>query len=271
MNEHLKKIQQDVDLMNKSFDEGIVDEPVVTDAPKTDPPTTDEPKTDPPTTDAPDEFKTDAPETKAPETKAPTTDAPDDRDQVIADLRAKLAEKDAPVVPKTKAPTTEAPVTFETQDFLKDLDVENLTDNTEEFNKLLNAVYQKAVTDTRSVPGIDLQSIPDMVMVATNLQKVTESFYAENKDLKPFKKIVATVFDDLVAKDSNKTFGEIIKDVAPEVRKRLELPDQVKKPLDKGKSPKLPRKKGKPGRSQDKPVLHPLRTELEEMNETLGR
>lgn len=270
MNEHLKKIQQDVDLMNKSFDEGIVDELVVTAAP-----TTEEPAADPPTTDEPEKFKTEAPktgapETKAPKTEAPTTDAPDDRDQVIKDLRTKLAEKETSTAPKTKAPTTDAPVTFEDQDFLKDVDLENLTDDAEKLNKLLNAVYQKAVTDTRSAPGIDLQSIPDMVMVATNLQKVTESFYAENEDLKPFKKVVANVFDDLVAKDPNKTFGDVVNEIAPEVRKRLELPDQVKK-LDKGKPPKLPRKKGKPGRSQDKSILNPLQTELEEMNETLGR
>lgn len=265
MNEHLKKIQQDVDLMNKSFDEGTVDEPVVTEAP-----TTDEPKTDPPTTDAPGDVVTDAPETKAPKTEAPTTDAPDDRDQVIEDLRAKLAEKDTPVVPKTKAPTTEAPVTFEEQDFTKDFNLENLTDDAKELNKLLNTVYQKAVTDTRGTPEIDLQSIPDMVVLATSLQKVTEAFYEENKDLEPFKKVVANVFDDLVAKNPDKKFGEIIEGVAPEVRKRLELPDHVKK-VDKGKPPKLPRKKGKSGQPKDKSDSIPLQDELDEMNVTLGR
>lgn len=269
MSEHLKKIQQDVDLMNKSFDEGIVDEPVVTEEP-----TTEEPKTEPPATSAPDEFKTealrtDAPETEAPKTEAPTTDMPDDRDQVIEDLRAKLAEKDTtPPVPKTKPPTTEAPVTFEEQDFTKDFDLENLTDDAKELNKLLNTVYQKAVTDTRKAPGPNLQSIPEMVVAATNLQKVTDAFYNENKDLKPFKKVVATVFDDLVTKDPDKKFSELIKDVAPEVRKRLELPDQVKK-TDKGKLPRLPRKKGKPGRPKDKLDSTPLQIELEEMNVTL--
>ena len=265
MNENLKRIQKDVDNMNRSFsgEEITTDPPVI----RTDPPTTDAPdiKTEPPSTDEPDEFKTDAPETSAPKTEVPTTDAPDDRDQIITDLRKKLADKDE--APKTKAPTTTAPLTFEDQDFIGDLDIEDSSD----LNKILNTVYQKGVTDTRGMVGEQATSIPDIVNLVTTLQKATEIFYDENKDLAPFKKVVSTVFEDLVAKNPNKPYTDLMADVAPEARKRLELPPLQKKTVDKGKSPKLPRKKGKSGKTEHKPTLDPMQTDIDEMNKDLRR
>lgn len=271
MNEHLKRIQTDVDLMNKTFS----GKPVATEppAPGTDPPSefkTDAPKTDPPATESPAEFKTGVPSTDAPKTEAPTTNAPDDRDQIIEDLRAKLADNDK--ASKTQAPTTEAPLVFEDQDFIGDLDVEDVTKDSKELNKLLNTVYQKGITDTRGMVGTQIsQSIPSMITMVSNLQKATENFYEDNKDLEPFKKVVATVFDDLVAENPNKSYSDLMADVAPEARKRLELPMPQKKVVDKGKPPKLPRKKGKPGRTDEKPPLDPMQKDIDEMNENLRR
>jgi hypothetical protein len=64
-----------------------------------------------------------------------------------------------------------------------------------------------------------------------------------------------------------------MKDVAPEVRKRLELPETkvVKGESKESPPPKLPTKGSRSGRPQDKPSPDPLQTELEEMNKTLGR
>jgi len=243
MDENLKRIQKDVDEMNKTFSgEEITTDPPV---PETDAPIdlVDEVKTEPPSTDEPEEFKTDAPETSAPKTDAPTTD------------------------PKTKAPTTTAPLTFEDQDFVGDLDIEDSSD----LNKILNAVYQKGITDTRGIVGKQATSIPNIVTMVSNLQKATETFYNENKDLVPFKKVVATVFEDLVAENPNKSYDDLMKDVAPEARNRLELPPIQKKIVDKGKPPKLPRKKGKPGKTKDKPTLDPMQADIDEMNKDLRR
>jgi len=265
MDENLKRIQKDVDEMNKTFSgEEITTDPPV---PETDAPIdlVDEVKTEPPSTDEPEEFKTDAPETSAPKTDAPTTDAPDDRDQIISDLRAKLADKGE--APKTQAPTTTAPLTFEDQDFVGDLDIEDSSD----LNKILNAVYQKGITDTRGIVGKQATSIPNIVTMVSNLQKATETFYNENKDLVPFKKVVATVFEDLVAENPNKPYSDLMKDVAPEARNRLELPPIQKKTVDKGKPPKLPRKKGKSGKTKDKPTLDPMQADIDEMNKDLRR
>jgi len=84
------------------------------------------------------------------------------------------------------------------------------------------------------------------------------------------------VFEDIAKRDPNQTYDNIIKAVAPEVRKRLNLPEQKLDPDNdknkgKGNPPKLPRKKGKSGRTIDKPKLTPIESELDEMNEVLGR
>lgn len=261
------ELQDEINQMNKPFVMGgdeVKTDPPVTDAPdvKTEPPTTDEPNID--GEDGNDlDIKTDPPATDA-----PTTGAPDDKDQTILDLRAKLAERDI----KTDPPTTKAPIVFEDQDFVKDIDLEETIRDPKEFNKILNSIYQKAVTDTQQKLGNQMsQSIPNMITVASNLQKATEIFYDSNEDLKPFKKVVATVFGDLVKTNPDKPYAEVMQDVAPEVRKRLELPDYVKKTVDKNTPPKLPKKKSKPGRTNAKPDLDPLQEDIGKMNETLRR
>lgn len=261
--EMFKKTQEEIELMNKPFSMGSVE----TDAPTTnEPPTTEEPdiKTEAPTTDEPS-VETEAPETTAPKTEAPTTDAPDDRDQIISDLRTKLNEKDV----TTKAPITLAPI--EEQDFLKDLDLEELTGNPEKFNKLLNSIYRKAVTTQRELESEVNQALPNMINVVSNLKKATDDFYDKNKDLEPFKKVVAHVFDDLVAANPDKPYTEVMSNVAQETRKRLELPKPTNKKVDKGIPPRLPNKKKKPGQTVHKPESSPLEEGIDAMNKSLGR
>lgn len=272
MPNELKNIQDDVELMNKTFvmGSGFDDSDN-----KTEPPTTDESdsdnKTEPPTTDEP-AGETDEPRTDAPETEPFNTEAPDDKDQIILDLRTKLSEKDTDQKPTTKTPTTKAPLTFEDQDFLKDLNVEDLSDKPEKLNSILNSVYQKAITEAQKITGNEIsQSVPNMVTVVANLQKSADDFYDANADLKPFKKVVATVFDELIVSNPNKPYSDVMLDVAPEVRKRLELPKLVSKKVDKGNPPKLPSKKRKPGKSNSKPKTNLIEDGINEMNKTLWR
>jgi hypothetical protein len=273
--EGTKRTSEDIDLMNKSFSDLYGDEDdSQTDAPTTDEPAvTDAPATDEPATDIP---STDAPATDGPKTDAPTTDAPDERDQTIADLRTKLAEKDLGPEP-TKAPTTSAPLNLESQDFIGDVDVESLTNDKEALNKILNLVYSKGVTDSRNIVGEGVvKTIPSLVTsqidIVTQMKEIKDNFYSVNEDLKPFPNVVSTIFEELAKENPTETYANIIKSVAPEVRKRLNLPEQVSKAKnDKGNPPKLPRKKGKSGRSQTKPKTSSVESELDAMNEVLGR
>lgn len=275
-----EEVLGEVDLMNKSFSD-LHEGDALTDSPATDPPAA----TDAPTTDEPtdDEMITDAPTddlvTDEPKTEPPTTDAPDERDQTIADLRAKLAEKDSGPKP-TAPPATVAPLVFEPQDFIGDENVEDITSNKESLNKLLNIVYSKGVTDSRSIVGGGVaEVIPSLVTsqinMVTQMKETRDNFYVANEDLRSFPDVVSTVFDDIAKKNPDETYGNIIKAVAPEVRKRLNLPEHKPgnndKKSGKGNPPNLPRKKGKPGRSQTKPKTSPIESELDEMNEVLGR
>ena len=273
-NEESKRTSEEVNLMNKSFSDLYGDEDdSSTDAPATDAPAaTDAPTTDEPATDIP---STDAPATDAPKTDAPTTNAPDDRDQIITDLRTKLAEKDSGPKP-TKAPTTLVPLELGSQDFIGDEDVESLTNNKESLNKLLNLVYSKGVTDSRKIVNEGItETIPSLVTnqidMATQMKEIKDNFYTDNEDLKPFPNVVSTIFEELAKENPTETYINIVKSVAPEVRKRLNLPEHIKKVDNKGNPPKLPRKKGKSGRSQPKPKTSSVESELDAMNEVLGR
>lgn len=269
MEDYLKDIQQEVDLMNKSFNEGLSD--------STDAPSTDAPSTNAPTTETP---STESPTTESPTTDSPTTEAPgdleDEKDRTIAELRAKLAEKELPSTkkPSTSAPTTEAPLQLDEQDFVGDADVEDIVNDKGELNKLLNKIYQKAVSDTRKVLGEGvLRSIPDIVKTnvstLSSLQKASEQFYQDNEDLKPFKKVVATVFEELSSQNPDKSYSDILSKTGEEVRKRLELQRKATKPPGNGPAPRLPRKKGKPGKSNEKPSIDPIQAEIDEMNKSI--
>ena len=234
---------------------------------KTDPPSTDTIATDPPSTDAP--------ATGAPATDAPTTDAPiDEKDKIIEDLRKQLEDKGKKVT--TDAPTTDTPLQLDPQDFIGDADLEDAFSSKESVNSLLNLVYQRGIADAKKVltkhfSGIIPQVVQTNLEVTEKIKKIHDDFYDTNKDLIPWKKTVATVFDELVASNPTKKFDEILGDVSTEVRKRLGLKKPDANNNDKGeKPPRLPNRKG---RSQipadDKPKT--MADEIEEMNKVLGR
>lgn len=266
------ELADDVDLMNKSLDEGLS-----TNAPGTTAPGTTAPGTSAPGTAAP---TTKTPSTKAPTTNTPTTDAPveDEKDKTIRELREKLtsAEADTKKTPKTEHPTTEAPLKLDEQDFAGDIDLDELTRDKNALNKLLNTVYSKAVSDTRKVLGEGvLRSIPDIVktniVTQATLKEASEKFYNDNEDLKAFPKVVAVVFEELASNAPGKPYSEIIKEVAPEVRKRLNLQTQATKPKEEKKDPpRLPHKGKNPSRGTEKPNLSNIEAELDAMDKSLG-
>ena len=192
-----------------------------------------------------------------------------------------MAEKEKSKGTTTKAPTTEAPLVLDELDFAGGADLDELSRDPKKLNEFANKIYQKAVTDTRKVLGEGvLRTIPDIVKtnitMMTNLKKASDKFYNDNEDLEPFKKVVSAVFEDVAAENPDKRFDEILGKVAGESRKRLGLQRKAEdtnknKTKNKGKSPRLPRKKGKAGQATNKPNTEPLQDELDEMNKTLGR
>lgn len=279
MNEQLKKIRSEVDEMNKALGNEIVPDKSED---ETDPPETDAPHaTEPPATEPPDDndTKTEPPKTESPKTEPPATEPPEDKDQIIANLRSQLADKDKKA-DKKETPTTEAPIVVGEQDFLGDLDPTDMTKD--EFNKLLNKVYADGVQfSIKTLKSSMPSEITATVETIERMRKINEKFYESHEDLKGFPKIVSQVFSELVAINPSRTVEEVLKDTATEARKRLGLPTNPK-PKDKsedkkggnrpgGPPPKLPQKGGNSSRGNVSKKLTGTEAEIAEMNESLGR
>jgi len=197
----------------------------------------------------------------------------DEKDKIIAELRKKLADKEDP---ELEPELVEEPLQFEPQLFIEeDEDLDDLVRDPEKLNKLFNNIYQRAVTDTRKVLGEGiLRSIPDIVRASVDimdkLKQMNTKFYTDNKDLEPFKKVVAAVFEEVATENPGKDMMKILPMVATESRKRLELHKQAVHTSDRG-SPRLPRRKRRTMLSEDKPDTNPLLKELDEMSKILRR
>lgn len=226
-----------------------------------------EPNPEPEPTPEPDP----APEPE-PEPEPSPEPEPDEKDKIIEELRRKLEERETPAPTPKPEPPPEEPLTFEPTDFIGDLDPEDIMRDKDELNKLLNSVYSKGVTDARKLTSEKvLLSIPEIVRnnlnIMTELQKTSDEFYANNKDLAPFKKVVAAVFEEVAAKNPDKKYGELLNEVGDEARRRLEL---HKKVAPTPPAPRLPNKKGSPPANTNKPDTSSIQSEIELMNKSLG-
>jgi hypothetical protein len=164
---------------------------------------------------------------------------------------------------------------------LKDVDIDEVTRDTGSFNKLLNTIYKKAVEsvrgEVRKTKEETIQSIPSIVSTNMELQKtlkeMSDNFYESNKDLKPFKKVVGVVFEEIASQNPKLDYNEVLGKVGVETRKRLELKPIVITPnvKDDDPPPSLPRVK-KGGRIlQPKTESNPVINQIDEMNKTLHR
>lgn len=251
------------------------------DAPATEAPVVDEP-VETPTTELPKEEEGEV------KTDAPSTDAPEDDELTRIkseneELRKKVAEKtiEPKPVEKEKPPATDPPIVD--QDFVKDVDLDEVTREPSAFNKLLNTIYKKAVETVRGEARKSkeeiIQTVPGMVKkdleVQQSLKEMSDKFYSNNKDLKPFSKVVGVVFEELASQNPNEKYSALLEKVGDETRKRLELKKPETKPVDKGNDkgddpPPLPRTKG--GRiTKPKQNDNPLANEIDQMNKVLGR
>lgn len=204
----------------------------------------------------------------------------DERNQTIADLRAEVARLSTPKPEVKKEEPPPAPkVEYAEQDFVGETDPDELVRDPKVFNALLNKVYRQAAEDTRkSVSEGVLRSIPDIVKANADQQEqlktMKNKFYAENKDLEAFPKVVAAVFEETAAAHPDRTYEENLKDVAVESRKRLGLHKTAAAQTIKEKNtpPKLPTKGGKVGRpSSEKPSTDAFEADLNSMNDAIGR
>jgi len=258
---------EDEDIKSDAEDEGIAELE-----------NTEDPEEDPKPEDKDPDNKETPPIDEDPpvdETEEPPKE--DEKDNIIAELRKKLGEKEDKE--KEEEPSTskeEEPPSFEVQDFIgEDGDLEDLIQDPEKLNTVFNNIYQRAVTDTRKVvtEGV-LRAIPDIVRTSVDmidkLKAMNTKFYNDNKDLEPFKKVVAAVFEEVATEHPGKDMMDILPMVADKSRERLELHNKAIK-SDTKRAPRLPSRKRRVTIPEDKPNTNPLLNELEEMNKTLRR
>ena len=253
-----------------------------------------------PATEAPVvEEQVEKPDDKAPATEppkeekeeAPSTNPPKEDDELSRikaeneELRKKVADQTTLPKPKDepKPPTTDPPIAD--QDFIKDIDLDEVTREPSTFNKLLNTIYKKAVEtvrgEVRKSKEEVIQTVPEMVQRdierKQSLRELSKRFYDNNKDLKPFAKVVGVVFEELAGQNPGRKYDEVLEMVGEETRKRLELKKPESTPVGKDKNdnkdddpPPLPRTKG--GRiTKPKQDSNPLANEIDQMNKVLGR
>jgi len=240
-----------------------------TDTPDLDDPSTDDSDPKPEQDPEPDELtllREENLQLKAERDKKASADEPSD-----------LEEEDPPTEPSDDKPADSEP-SFTPENFVGDMDLDDLSRDPEALNELLNNVYRKGIDSSRSqiITGNEsvLKSIPDIVKtnlaLITNLTKASKDFYEENQDLVPWKKAVASVFEEVSARNPDKSHTENLKTTSTEVRKRLKLKDQaISKDKNKnGKGPRLPKSKGNK-RQSEKPSTKGIESEIEAMNKIL--
>lgn len=85
-------------------------------------------------------------------------------------------------------------------------------------------VYKSIEEMLRILPGV----IQNLVKHTVMLRDLTDSFYAENKDLADRKDIVARVIEGLEIKTPGINLEQLLKEAAPVARRQIRLSRQVK-------------------------------------------
>ena len=125
---------------------------------------------------------------------------------------------------------------------------------------------------SRKFQETTLRNIPDIIksniVVQATLKKKVDEFYTDNKDLKPFKKVVAAVYEELASENPDWEVSKIFNEVEKETRERLELQKKAgATSAPTTSAPKGPKfAKTKSSRSRQKPNTSPLLEDIDEMN-----
>lgn len=204
---------------------------------------------------------------------------PTDLEKTIAELKSEIAALKAKPKEEEKPPEEKPPEEqVEDHDFVGNLDLDEVSRSSEELNKLLNKLYKKGMIDSKNAI---MAKLPDLVRnqveAVDTMRKAGETFYNQNEDLRAFQEVVVLVYDEEVKKNANRTIGEVFKDVAKEVRKRLKLPEP--KPGEKKEEvinrdndapPKLPNAGSRAGKVSGEQEVSSVESDIDAMNKALG-
>jgi hypothetical protein len=176
---------------------------------------------------------------------------------------------------KEAEPATETPPKEDEIDFLSDLDMDDVVGDRATLNKVLRSVYQRGLKDAQTkLREWTLQQIPQATLSYVNnymtMKEKVDEFYSSNKDLLPFRKVMAAVSNDVSAAEPGLTISEVLKKSGDRVRASLKIkPVTPSDNQKKKKDPGFPRSSGARS-AAGTTTLDPLAAEIAEMNDALN-
>jgi hypothetical protein len=130
--------------------------------------------------------------------------------------RAGVQPKEAPVTPTPIPPAPASDV-----EFLSAEEAEAIMDDPKLLNKYLNKVYQAGREITmRDMPTL----VRQQALMEITLQSKIQGFWAENKDLEPYKDFCSMVASQLEVENPSLGFDEVLTKTGEVARERLNLP-----------------------------------------------
>ena len=145
----------------------------------------------------------------------------------INELSAQLLEKSAapPVKPtETPTPPAGAAVTTEVDDFLGDLDIDDVVAKPELFNQVLSQAVRQA---QQQVVEAILNSLPSLVQPVIRqtiaMEDSVKSFYSEHPLLSNFKQVVGTVANEVQAAEPQASLEKLLPKVAQKAYEYLRI------------------------------------------------
>jgi hypothetical protein len=136
--------------------------------------------------------------------------------------------------PKLDTETIKLP---EVEDFIGDLDMDDVASNSEILNEILNKVLQKGIetgkslsaTQTDASTAIVSQTVASQVESTVAIKDLIDKFYGANPELSNVKQVVQACASQIVQDSPDKSFKDVLNMAADAARKTLGIPKSTKK------------------------------------------
>jgi hypothetical protein len=234
--------------------------------------TPEEPE-EPETPEEEEEPEPEEPEEPEPEpAPAPEDDWKKKMEEENEKLRKQIEELHTKKEPKPE-PEEPEPEKFEELSFIGDDDeLDDLIRSPKKLNEVLNKVYKAGMDAMIKSQEDTVRRIPEVVKTSlstqSTLKKLADDFWEDNKDLKPFRKVTAAVYEEIASEHPDWTVAKVFEETGVETRNRLELHKKAESESEpKPKNPRFP--KTKSSRERTKPKTDGLLSEIDAMNKDL--
>ena len=177
-------------------------------------------------------------------------------------------------VDKEKDDNKTSPTAETVEDFVGDLDMDDVASKPEILNEILNKVLQKGIEtgkklsegQSTTVASSVSQTVASQVDSAINIKGIIDKFYDANTDLVNIKQVVQACASQIVRDSPDKTFKEVLNLAADAARKTLGIPKsqtKVKTKIAKVEDAAFAEQKG--GQRKKTKKVSKLQQELDEL------